>query len=437
MDAASSAGRGPRAAPRRGAPGAADPRRGRRRGRAGFPADAWSGMPRRRRRLRQPVAPGRSSRSRQRFRRFPRPCVPTPNAPASSVAAARTPAAPRPTKVAIPQVEDVSPGVIEVPPPASALDAGRTYLRRVRESSGWPKIELGGIVWSEEEPRALLNDRIVGRSTPTSRASPSRRSSRERVALEKDGMTIYLVPEVDPQRRVSRSGPGRGRPRSSDRSPRLRPRAPAPRRAGSATGTTWTRILPASCAAWPPTRTAGRARKNVTISELWPAEPGPRARRCQARRRVARLLEQLPPRGVDRVLRTLVADRVPAGSETTGASSGAGTPRRGRSRLGRSSRRPSRPREPSGARRTPSRCGAGTPCGAPRTGRLGRCPFREVTARFQIGDQIRSDAGFVDARRARPARSARDAARRSRRAPASRDGGTRRARRGAPVAGIP
>ncbi len=122
---------------------------------------------------------------------FPETVVPTPNAPASSVAAAKTPAAPRPTKVAIPQVEDVSPGVIEVPPPASTLDAGRTYLRVLNLPEG-RRIELGGIVWSEEEPRALLNDRIVAIDAYVEGFTVAK-IEENRVALEKDGITIYLV----------------------------------------------------------------------------------------------------------------------------------------------------------------------------------------------------------------------------------------------------
>jgi hypothetical protein len=122
---------------------------------------------------------------------FPETVVPTPNATASSVAAARTPAPPRPTKVAIPQSEDVSPGVIEVPPPTSTLNDGRTFVRVLNLPEG-RRIELGGIVWSEEEPRALLNDRIVATDAYVEGFTVAK-IEENRVALEKDGITIYLV----------------------------------------------------------------------------------------------------------------------------------------------------------------------------------------------------------------------------------------------------
>ena len=129
LDAGASAGRGPRAAPRRGEAGAADLRRRRRSGRPGL-----SG-PRRRERGRagRPDADGAGGRAAA----IPAPTavptlseslVNTPVATTSSVAAAAPSARPRPTKVGIPQGEDVSASVVEVPAPPSVLDAGRTYV---------------------------------------------------------------------------------------------------------------------------------------------------------------------------------------------------------------------------------------------------------------------------------------------------------------------
>lgn len=117
---------------------------------------------------------------------FPETLVPTPNAPA----AVGAPARPRPTKIAMPQAEDVSTEVVEVPPPRSVLEAGRTYVGVVNLPDG-RRIELGGIVWSEEEPRALLNDRIVATDAYVEGFTVSK-IEENRVALVRDGMTIYL-----------------------------------------------------------------------------------------------------------------------------------------------------------------------------------------------------------------------------------------------------
>jgi hypothetical protein len=122
---------------------------------------------------------------------FSESVVPTPVATASSAAAVKTPALSRPTKVAIPQSEDVSASVVEVPAPSSVLDNGRTYVGVVHLPEG-RRIELGGIVWSEEEPRALLNDRIVATDAWVEGFTVAK-IEENRVALEKDGMTIYLV----------------------------------------------------------------------------------------------------------------------------------------------------------------------------------------------------------------------------------------------------
>ena len=142
------------------------------------------------RRLRRPAAPPRFP-LRLRFRRFPRPWCPRPmrRRPPSRPPGLRR--LPVPRKSRFLRVEDVSPGVIEVPPPASTLDAGRTYLRVLNLPDG-RRIELGGIVWSEEEPRALLNDRIVATDAYVEGFTVAK-IEENRVALEKDGITIYLV----------------------------------------------------------------------------------------------------------------------------------------------------------------------------------------------------------------------------------------------------
>ena len=100
------------------------------------------------------------------------------------------PTRPRPTRVAIPQTEDVSPLVVEVPPPPSILKDGQTYTGLVVLPDG-TRIELGGIVWSEEEPRALLNDRIVATDAYVGGFTVAR-IEENRVALVREGMTIYI-----------------------------------------------------------------------------------------------------------------------------------------------------------------------------------------------------------------------------------------------------
>jgi type II secretory pathway component PulC len=72
------------------------------------------------------------------------------------------------------------------------LAAGpRTYAGSVTLPGG-EKIELGGIAWSEEEPRALLNDRVVGVGGYVDGYSVSKIET-DRVVLEKDGATIVLT----------------------------------------------------------------------------------------------------------------------------------------------------------------------------------------------------------------------------------------------------
>jgi len=67
---------------------------------------------------------------------------------------------------------------------------GKTYAGSVALPGG-AKIELGGIVWSETEPRALLNDRIAAVGAFVEGYSLTK-IEENRVALEKDGVTIYI-----------------------------------------------------------------------------------------------------------------------------------------------------------------------------------------------------------------------------------------------------
>jgi hypothetical protein len=118
---------------------------------------------------------------------LPETLAPTP---ARTAVASAAPTRPRPTRVAIPQTEDVSTSVVEVPPPPSVLKDGQSYVGVVVLPDG-ARIELGGIAWSEEEPRALLNDRIVATDAYVAGFTVAA-IEENRVALVRDGMTIYL-----------------------------------------------------------------------------------------------------------------------------------------------------------------------------------------------------------------------------------------------------
>jgi hypothetical protein len=76
------------------------------------------------------------------------------------------------------------------PPPQATVAGGKSYAGSVTLPGG-ARIELGGIVWSETEPRALLNDRILGIGGYVEGFNVTK-IEENRVALEKDGVTIYL-----------------------------------------------------------------------------------------------------------------------------------------------------------------------------------------------------------------------------------------------------
>jgi len=107
---------------------------------------------------------------------------------AAPVASTASPAADAPA---------ANPASAPAPPPAAphaarpSAPSTRTYAGSVSLSGG-EKIELGGIAWSEEEPRALLNDRIVGVGGFVEGYAVSKIET-DRVVLEKDGATIVLT----------------------------------------------------------------------------------------------------------------------------------------------------------------------------------------------------------------------------------------------------
>ncbi len=86
--------------------------------------------------------------------------------------------------------EGEAPKPAPVPRAPQAIADGKTYAGSVTLPGG-EKIELGGIVWSETEPRALLNDRIAAVGAFIEGFSLTR-IEENRVVLEKDGATIYI-----------------------------------------------------------------------------------------------------------------------------------------------------------------------------------------------------------------------------------------------------
>ncbi len=133
--------------------------------------------------------------------------TPTPDAVAMATPIAVAPpvAAPppvnlRPTRAPRPAPQEAPAGNPSPPPAAPAAAppsrgapapaGGRSYSGVVPLPGGG-RIELGGIVWSETEPRALLNDRIVGTGGYVEGFSVVK-IEQDRVLLEKDGATISL-----------------------------------------------------------------------------------------------------------------------------------------------------------------------------------------------------------------------------------------------------
>jgi len=120
--------------------------------------------------------------------------VATPVTPVPAEAPTRRP---RPTRAAsspppsAPAEEGAAPAPAPAPKPSGPTSSGRTYAGSVTLSGG-AKIELGGIVWSETEPRALLNDRVLGVDSYVEGYRVAK-IEEDRVALEKDGVTIYVT----------------------------------------------------------------------------------------------------------------------------------------------------------------------------------------------------------------------------------------------------
>ena len=111
--------------------------------------------------------------------------------PASSTSLVAAVPAPAPGSGTAPAAAAPQPPQSAPHAPRPAAAGPRTYPGSVTLPGG-EKIELGGIAWSEEEPRALLNDRIVGVGGYVDGYSVSKIET-DRVVLEKDGATIVLT----------------------------------------------------------------------------------------------------------------------------------------------------------------------------------------------------------------------------------------------------
>ena len=77
------------------------------------------------------------------------------------------------------------------PPRPREASGGRTYAGSANVPGG-ARIELGGIVWSETEPRALVNDRVLGVGSYVEGWS-IKTIQEDRVVLEKDGAAITIT----------------------------------------------------------------------------------------------------------------------------------------------------------------------------------------------------------------------------------------------------
>ncbi|MEX0880123.1 MAG: hypothetical protein WEB59_06085 [Thermoanaerobaculia bacterium] len=131
-------------------------------------------------------------------KRAPEPAALLPAAavPAASAPSTQVSAKPRSARPAAPagqepgEAAEASPDPNPTAPRPQALADGKTYAGAIMLPDG-ARVELGGIVWSEAEPRALLNDRIAGVGAWVEGFTVAKIEP-ERVALEKDGLTIYL-----------------------------------------------------------------------------------------------------------------------------------------------------------------------------------------------------------------------------------------------------
>jgi hypothetical protein len=131
-------------------------------------------------------AAGKTEATTSAAARAPRSAPAAESAAAGESGAAAAPAPDRPGGTA--RAEEARP---PAPGRPHALSDGASFASEVVLPEG-RKIELGGIVYSETEPRVLLNDRILAVGDYVEGFTVSGIEP-DRVALERDGLTIYLL----------------------------------------------------------------------------------------------------------------------------------------------------------------------------------------------------------------------------------------------------
>ena len=150
--------------------------------------------------LRRPPSSDAASRARAGASAPPATAAPAVVAPAATAlpVVVVSPPRPRPPPAAAARsIEAEQSGSRRAAAPVNAtaprrerLVSGKTYPGSVTLAEG-ARIELGGIVWSETEPRALLNDRILGVGAYVEGFMVASIET-DRVELRKDSLTIFL-----------------------------------------------------------------------------------------------------------------------------------------------------------------------------------------------------------------------------------------------------
>ncbi len=126
------------------------------------------------------------------------PVVPTPQPTLVAVEVSPPPFAPRPARAARTAPDPAAASEETAAPdespatPRPAADRGAKIHAGSVLLPGGARIELGGIVWSETEPRALVNDRIVGVGGYVEGYTITK-IEEDRITLEKDGATLVLA----------------------------------------------------------------------------------------------------------------------------------------------------------------------------------------------------------------------------------------------------
>ena len=120
----------------------------------------------------------------------PEPTLKAIEVPPPAEATARRPTR-LPQRTPLADTEGLNEGAeTKVPAPAPER-GGRVHSGSVTLPGG-ARIELGGIVWSETDPRALVNDRIVGVGGYVEGYTITK-IEEDRITLEKDGATLILT----------------------------------------------------------------------------------------------------------------------------------------------------------------------------------------------------------------------------------------------------